>query len=886
MFLVIGGIGFALASVILIVVVRARRRAQRGKSTRQAEEATRAALQEAQRQDEVIRRQAKEAGRIAAALAAQRQAEETRRKAEEAARVAAAEETQRQTEEIRRQATEAGRIAAALAAQRQAEKTRRKAEEAARVAAAEKTQRQTEEIRRQATEAGRVAAALAVQRQAEETRRHEEEADRDATALEAHREAEDTCYQAEEAARVAAAQEAQRQAEETHRQAEEAARVAATEETQRWAEEIRRQSTEAGRIAAALAVQREAEEAPRQEEEAARIAAAEETQRQAEETRRQTVEVARVAAAEETQRQPEETRRQEEEAARDAAALDAQRQAEDTSAQVEEAERVPTPQDEESSPDYDAEAEEDGRRTGDEGRRTEQERGSLTGADAVTDARAAPPDPLVTDSDTLSIPNAPLSSPPGQSASQIRGPRQYRPTPRVPPGSRRPVPSTNESEARDRALPIEVRFVFERAGFCRVSLLPRRAPEMPVAFAVTGSGNPSELLALQDEWYQDIVLPNLEHFLRNGIEWTGSLPEGRSIRLSLSGHELYVLAPHPELNGFVSAPRLVLGEEHVVLCVVERLLDVRTAIALTGSPDPVLLNSDSGVPPGWAGLRGVLPRRPIAPSPDGNILDALRPLAEVEIALEGGIRIERQAWLSGFPPSIRIRGDASTIDVVTIDGHDATLSPDGDYVSPGWDSPGEHSVWCTSDSRTYAIRSGVEKWESWDAYIWSLGETGAGSTQSHPAICGVLVHPPRVARSGSRAIVATASNSVLIGAGPGEIEICKPRSDLRIGLFVGFPWFDPIWAIPADALHCDKRSAKVQLIGPPKQVAEGAKQASTRLGGRVHRPLVRNRSHQAWCTAILTAGSKGLLTEPSQTEIADLWKAYKRRAKALRGNRR
>jgi hypothetical protein len=431
-------------------------------------------------------------------------------------------------------------------------------------------------------------------------------------------------------------------------------------------------------------------------------------------------------------------------------------------------------------------------------------------------------------------------------------------------------------------MPIEVRLVFEKAGFCRVSLLPRRAPGLPVELAMTGSGDPPELLALQDEWYQDVVLPNLGRLLREGIEWAGSLPEGRQIRSSLSGRELYVLARHSELNGFVSAPRLILGEEHVVLCVAERLSEVRAATALTGSPEPALLNSDSGVPAGWTGLRGVVPRTPIAPSPAADILDALRPLADVEIALEGGIRIERQTWLSGFPPTVRLRGDTSAIGAVTIDAREATLSPDGGYVVPGWDSPGEHFVWCTSDSRTYGIRSGAEAWESWDAYTWSLGELGAGGAQSRPAICGVLVHPPRVARSDGRAIVVRASNPVLIGAAPGEIEICTPRSDVRTGLCIGFPWFAPIWAIPADALRCDKRTARVLLIGSPQPVAQGEQQPNTRPAerrSRFHRG--RGRGVHAWCAAILMAGRKGLQTEPSRAEITDLWKTYKRCAKAL-----
>jgi hypothetical protein len=258
--------------------------------------------------------------------------------------------------------------------------------------------------------------------------------------------------------------------------------------------------------------------------------------------------------------------------------------------------------------------------------------------------------------------------------------------------------------------------------------------------------------------------------------------------------------------------------------------------------------------------------RPVTSSPDGDILDALRPLPDVEISLNGGIRIDRQAWLRGFPPAIQIVGDTSTIGAVMIDGQEARRFPDGAYVVPGWDAVGEHTVWCTSTSRTYGIRDGAEEWEPWDAYAWSLGELSASGAPSRPGICGVLLRPPKVARPDSRPTVVAASNPILIGARPGEIEV--------------FPWFEPIWAIPADAFHCDKRTERVRLIGPPTAVPQGEQKSSTR---KVRPPRPASSSGvQAWCAAILAAGRKGLQTEPSQVEIAELWKTYKHYAKALR----
>ncbi|MDK2744417.1 MAG: hypothetical protein NDI90_16065 [Nitrospira sp. BO4] len=576
--------------------------------------------------------------------------------------------------------------------------------------------------------------------------------------------------------------------------------------------------------------QRQAEEARQLSAEESRAAA----EREAEEARRQFDEVTRAAAQREAlRREFEETRRLAEEESRTAVAQETQLQEQNLRRRVEEQTRTT------AQPDVLLEV-------------TQARDG------AVVAARVAPP----------------LPAP--------RAPRQYRATARKP-APHRPLGSPSPGrDARNRATPIELRLVFEKAGFCRVSLLPRRAVGMPTEFVVGGSGSPLELEALQDEWYQDVMRPDMGRLLREGIEWVGALPDGGAARLSLSGRGIFVLARHGELNGFVSRPRLVIGEEHVVFCVAERLPDVRAAIALTKSPEPTELHADSGIPAGWVGLRGVRPQHPVAPSPDGDIMDALRPLPDIEIALTGGIRIDRQTWLSSFPPTIELLGETSMLGVVTIDGQKATRSPEGGYVAPGWDSAGEHTVWCTSATRAYAIRSGAEAWDPWDAYSWSLGEPTASGTQSRPAICGVLVRPPRDARADSCPIVVVATNPILLGARPGEIEVCTPRKDVRAGFCVGFPWFHPIWAVPADALHCDKRAARVLLIGPPAAVNRADQTSATHRSGCAVRRRDLTRATHAWCEAILEASRKGLQAVPSRVEIAALWKSYKRYAKTLR----
>ena len=194
---------------------------------------------------------------------------------------------------------------------------------------------------------------------------------------------------------------------------------------------------------------------------------------------------------------------------------------------------------------------------------------------------------------------------------------------------------------------------------------------------------------------------------------------------------------------------------------------------------------------------------------------------------------------------------------------------------------------------------------------------GCEETQARPAICGVVVRPPSVSRyfagrprglakagcPDGRTIVVPATNSILIGPVPGEIAACIPRNDINAELSIGFPWFEPVWAIPADALSSDKQIARVLLVGSPRPVVNLAKE-TRRKAEEEARPADKNWKRLlaklllrdglekecerevvelalAWCAAVRSAGMKGLMTKPSQAEIAQLWQAYKRQAKMI-----
>jgi hypothetical protein len=504
-----------------------------------------------------------------------------------------------------------------------------------------------------------------------------------------------------------------------------------------------------------------------------------------------------------------------------------------------------------------------------------QSRGANVDGDAprleeeAVDVDVADPEPSGTEIDGL------LQTP-AATERKVRPPRRYRP----PTGTPSPRPERRPRAAapapQTRSLEISVRAVFERGGFCRLSLLPGK-DESAGTESVAGNHGELELIPLQDDFYEDVFPPDLGDALRTGVEWQ-SIGDGPPCRWTLAGRDIYVLAPHEHIAGYVSTTRLVLGENHVVLCTSQRLEDARRAIAESGSPPPATVDERDGLPIGWIGLRGVAPAKSVPQSSGADILNVLRPLPDVAIVLDGGIRIGRNVWLMGYPPAIQLRGDVSTIEDVLIDGVPASQTETRAYVAPGWDRIGEHTVWCAALSRTYHIREGLEEWDGFDAYRWSLGDAAPDGVDSAGSICGPLVRPPAIAGDGAARRIVCAANPVLIGAVPGEIAHARMRRDVRTNDHVSTVRFDPVWALPANPLSCDKRSARVIAIAarPPVR-ADGR----ARPGRRREMQMVR-----AWCTAILDASRKGLAIAPDDAASAVLWAEYKRFAKALwRGSR-
>ena len=453
---------------------------------------------------------------------------------------------------------------------------------------------------------------------------------------------------------------------------------------------------------------------------------------------------------------------------------------------------------------------------------------------------------------------------------------EYRAPAGGPPSPRQPSPprnhSDNQGEPSTHVQPalVEVRILFQRGGYCAFSLLASRPSGLPERLTVSGDAGEVELSELQEDWYEADVAGGLADLLRNGFRWTDRETGQEWV---LSRREVFVLAPGTEHRGFVSCPRLVVGREHLVLCAAAQIAAVEGGLREAGCSEWTQLGEDDGVPAGWKVLRAVRPQRSVPPSTDNHILNVLRPLPDIEIALEGGIRLAHNQWLLGYPPQIHIYGDPAHTGEVLIDGEEAARCEPGGYEVPGWDSEGDHRIWCGNISKSYSLARGKSSWKRWRAHSFSLPGTNGNGEKL--ALCGPVVwsgtiesHPDQ-----RRAIPVSPSNPVFLGSRPGEVYFAYQRPDVRGAPCLGSPPFNPVWALPAQPLQSDKRRDRILLVGEPLAAHNDAcGQQRAASGGDVER----------WYQMILNAGRKGLAVEPESWATDQLWRSYKQFARRLR----
>jgi hypothetical protein len=451
------------------------------------------------------------------------------------------------------------------------------------------------------------------------------------------------------------------------------------------------------------------------------------------------------------------------------------------------------------------------------------------------------------DSSDQDVQDATESGVPEAKALRYRPPPQKLPRPAV-----KRVNQEQKSTAPSVAeLEIRVRMTFDRFGFCALSLLPGRTPDLEEEITVKYGGSSLCLLA-QEEWCQDLHFADMGDRLRDGVELKANLSNHRSARWLLKGRDLYVLAGHPRASGFVSAARLVLGRSDVVICTAELLPQVEAVLASAGCQGYSRIDESHGMPAGWFGLRGVSPTMALPLNSGIDPFYALKPAPDIDIELQGGVCLHHSVWLAGYPPQIKLFGQTSGTVKLLIDGKQAHQSALGIFTVDGHDLPGLHSVYCEglSCSRSYSIEEPPDSWQQWQAYHFDDGD-----------ICGPLVHPMSEI-AGRRSFTVPMSNPLLIGAEPGQIFRCSPR---RVSNWKGFVPFDVVWALPSQPLICDKRTARIIQFGDIRPAASDA----------------RMKPDRCWSNAILDASRKGLRIDNSSANAAACWREYKKVAKSI-----
>jgi hypothetical protein len=417
---------------------------------------------------------------------------------------------------------------------------------------------------------------------------------------------------------------------------------------------------------------------------------------------------------------------------------------------------------------------------------------------------------------------------------------------------------------RAQTLQMAVRAVADRRQRYTISLLPERIEKLGEEIKVIGPNGTEVWTASWDHWYGGASANNIGGLLENGNRWELQ-DNSESVNWVLSGRQVYVLGPSQTINALVIVPTLILNETHVVLCTQSQAVPVAAALRNAGCTAPT--PAETGAPVGWVLFKDIRPTVPVLHEEAVGILNALRPIHDVEIVFRGGIRLNYSTWLNGHPPRIRIRGNTAEDVEVHIDGSLALRDADGNFTARGWDRPGFHTVFCGGVTQTYDLQDGEQSWETFEAFTYRSIQS---RTTSHPIlVCGPLV----AAGNDATLSLTPTGNTCVLGAVPGEIAFLPPR-DLRTSERVAVTSFSAVWSLPANALTCDKSVARIQLLRPDR--------------GATALPALMRGSHGTglWSQTILDASRKRLLVEPRTEEALHLWAQYVQVARQLRKRQR
>ena len=360
----------------------------------------------------------------------------------------------------------------------------------------------------------------------------------------------------------------------------------------------------------------------------------------------------------------------------------------------------------------------------------------------------------------------------------VETPRPARPyRPRLRPRPQEPLPTQpatrqpRRPDAPAGTLDAELVLAFRPGGWgIQLSALFRRTAAMAEDLPIRFGCDAYELCAIGTDFYEPVALQDPSAALADGIAAETTANGGA--RWARGGRTLHAYTGKAGVAGFVSAARVVIGEENAVLCTAEIAESMQQACAAAGSPQPAEILGP-GIPSGWRCFRGIRPTFAAAPPTCDEALLALVPHPDAAIELDGGIAMTRSTWLAGHPPSIRILGAAPGPNEVTIDGRPAACSREGEWAAPGWDAEGAHAISYAGLSRRYDIAPAPTSWERWNAHT-SGGLSLCGALASTPAGLPAFAAPGRLSLACRQRARRDQAGALL----PGHTG-CRGRARLR-----------------------------------------------------------------------------------------------------------
>jgi hypothetical protein len=394
------------------------------------------------------------------------------------------------------------------------------------------------------------------------------------------------------------------------------------------------------------------------------------------------------------------------------------------------------------------------------------------------------------------------------------------------------------------ALDADLLVFFQPGGWgIAMSVLLRRGADGPEEAVVRLAADIASVLAIDETFYEPLPLASIDAALRDGLVIeAAAAPQRRWVR---TRRTLHVFSERPGVAGFASLPRVVIGQENVVLCTTEACSAVLDLCRATGADTPLEV-AGSGIPAGWQCFRNYWPKRPASLDGVEEFLLALNPMPDAAIELCGGIPVGRSTWIADRPPVIRLIGAEATEGEVTIDGGPAVHTEQG-WMAPGWNAPGRHLVRYLGLSRSYEIAVPEDRWDFWPAHqAEGLYACGAAVTDA----------------SGTRSLVLRVPGCWLLGPQPGQIAWAAPSA---YGSAIATPLFDPVWAILPRVGRTRPRPRMLVHSTPPLETSQGTPQAALRQW----REILRNS-----------------VAKLQDLEADALWQQYRRAASALKERRR